>query len=114
MTISDGEHGDVSNRVFTFYKNISSSSSAAVSDSHSGGMVAGSNGSSILSGDSGGGGDGGEVVNCSLYYNYSLEETDAESSIPCTDKWSSLLSKYSFATEGVGLFTVAIVGELTR
>lgn len=57
-------------------------------------------------------GGGGGVVNCSLYYNYSMDEDEAERVIiPCTEKWSSLLSKYSFATEGVGLFTVAIVGK---
>ena len=30
--------------------------------------------------------------------------------VSCTDRWYNVLRKYSFATEGVGLFSVAVVG----
>ena len=34
--------------------------------------------------------------------------------ITCTDRWYNVLRKYSFATEGVGLFSVAVVGVLAN
>ena len=87
----------------------SSNSSSLILSDNSSLILSLRNGSSSVESGSSSGSSGNEVVNCSLYYNYSFDE--AESAIPCTEKWSSLLSKYSFATEGVGLFTVAIVGE---
>ncbi len=32
----------------------------------------------------------------------------------CSERWYNILRKYSFATEGVGLFTVAVVGVLAN
>jgi hypothetical protein len=52
------------------------------------------------------------VNNCS-----ELERRQAEFeaiNITCTDRWYNILRKYSFATEGVGLFTVAVVGILAN
>ena len=34
--------------------------------------------------------------------------------VTCTEKWYNILRKYSFATEGVGLATVAFVGILAN
>ena len=34
--------------------------------------------------------------------------------VSCTDRWYNVLRKYSFATEGVGLFSVAVVGVLAN
>ena len=36
--------------------------------------------------------------------------THINDSIPCDGSQQSILTKYSFATEGIGLFTVAVVG----
>ena len=38
------------------------------------------------------------------------DTTHINDSIPCDESQQSILTKYSFATEGVGLFTVAVVG----
>ena len=34
--------------------------------------------------------------------------------VTCTDRWYNVLRKYSFATEGVALFSVAVVGVLAN
>ena len=48
--------------------------------------------------------------------NYSCEELETMQDLflahneTCSDRWYNILRKYSFATEGVALFTVACVG----
>lgn len=37
-----------------------------------------------------------------------------EAFLECSSKWYNTLRKYSFATEGLGLFTVAVVGVLAN
>ena len=48
--------------------------------------------------------------------NYTCEELETMQDLylalneTCSDRWYNILRKYSFATEGIGLFTVAVVG----
>ena len=52
--------------------------------------------------------------------NYTCEELKRMSELylatneTCSDRWYNILRKYSFATEGVALFTVACVGVLAN
>ena len=43
-----------------------------------------------------------------------LELTPEEAFLACSSRWYNTLRKYSFATEGVGLFSVAVVGILAN
>ena len=43
-----------------------------------------------------------------------LEEAFYATHVTCSSRWYNVLRKYSFATEGVGLFTVAVVGVLAN
>jgi hypothetical protein len=45
---------------------------------------------------------------CSV--NLSSLDPPSSPPLPCWQNWDALLRKYSFATEGVGLFVVAVVG----
>jgi hypothetical protein len=40
--------------------------------------------------------------------------TQEEAFLACSTRWYNTLRKYSFATEGVGLFSVALVGILAN
>ena len=40
--------------------------------------------------------------------------THINTPIPCDESEQSILTKYSFATEGIGLFTVAVVGIIAN
>ena len=43
-----------------------------------------------------------------------VELTPEEAFLACSSRWYNTLRKYSFATEGVGLFSVAVVGILAN
>lgn len=43
-----------------------------------------------------------------------LQELFLATNKTCSDRWYNILRKYSFATEGVGLFSVAVVGVLAN
>ena len=58
--------------------------------------------------------------NGAIMKNYTCEELETMQDLylalneTCSDRWYNILRKYSFATEGVALFTVAIVGVLAN
>lgn len=42
------------------------------------------------------------------------QELYLATNVTCSDRWYNILRKYSFATEGVGLFIVAVVGVMSN
>ena len=55
-----------------------------------------------------------EVLNVTCAQLEGRQMVFLAANVTCTDRWYNVLRKYSFATEGVGLFSVAVVGVLAN